>query len=51
MLMMACPGRFMPFASKMALTVFGAVILGIIAERFHDILAASCTMFCVKYFA
>ena len=41
----------MSFGSKMALIVFGAVIFGIIAEGFHDIFAASCTMFCVKYFA
>ena len=35
--------------SKMALTVFCAVILRIIAEGSHNIFAASCTMFCVKY--
>lgn len=44
-------GCFMSFGSKMALTVFCTVILGIIAKGFHDIFAASCTMFCVKYFA
>ena len=37
--------------SKMALIVFDAVILRIIAEGFHNIFATSCTMFCVKYFA
>ena len=45
------PGCFMSFGSKMALIIFCAVIFGIIAEGFHDIFAASCTMFCVKYFA
>ena len=37
---------FMP-----VLIAFCAIILRIIAESFHDIFAASCTMFCVKYFA
>ena len=41
----------MSFGSKMALIVFCEVIFGIIAEGFHNIFAASCTMFCVKYFA
>ena len=41
----------MSFGSKMALIVFCTVIFGIIAEGFHNIFAASCTMFCVKYFA
>ena len=37
--------------SILALIVSCVVIFGIIAEGFHDIFAASCTMFCVKYFA